>query len=119
MALPTINMSGEFAKYFTGTAYVDNQIPSNNTSSPLYDEWLAIWDAWNGSGVENGANVNTTDFGSPKMNITQYDGRTWQTQYWTATAYPANALQHYKFQLNGLGIASDDTESAWVALKVL
>jgi hypothetical protein len=119
VALPTINMSGEFAKYFTGTAYVDNQIPSNNTSSPLYDEWLAIWDAWNGSGVENGANVNTTDFGSPKMNITQYDGRTWQTQYWTATANPANAQQHYKFQLNGLGIALGDTESAWVALKVL
>jgi hypothetical protein len=119
VALPTINMSGEFAKYFTGTASVDNQIPSNNTSSPLYDEWLAIWDAWNGSGVENGANVNTTDFGSPKMNITQYDGRTWQTQYWTATANPANAQQHYKFQLNGLGIALGDTESAWVALKVL
>ena len=106
LALPTANGGMAYPSginnYQPGTAYTDAGATSNGTTG-TYDELLAIWDAYNGTGT--GTNINGTPSG-------------WQAlDYWSAT--PSASGHAFVGLNNGFVYDYDDTVNVYVALQVL
>jgi hypothetical protein len=104
VALPTANGGLTVAIYPPGTSYADAGSTSNGSSS-IYDEMLAIWDAYNGTGTES--------------EIAGIPPGWKQNRYWSATDSPGS--QHIAVGLTyGNVYAFDDAFSLiTVALQVL
>ena len=77
--------------------------------NPYYDDLVAIWDAFNGSGI-----TTTTTPGTPEG---------WSEGfYWSASQYPIGDDQdnHYSMDLtNGLGGTNGDHDTYWAAVQVV
>ena len=106
LALPTANGGTAYPNGINanqpGTAYTDAGATSNGTTSS-YNELLAIWDAYNGTGT--GTNINGTPSG-------------WQAYgYWSAT--PSASGHAYVYLYYGFVLDDYDTVNNYVALQVL
>ena len=106
LALPTANGGVAYPRvigaYQLGTTYTDAGATTNSTASS-FNELLAIWDAYNGTGT--GVNISGTPSG-------------WQAgSYWSATP---SASGHAHVNLN-IGNVTDfnDLFNSYVALQVL
>ena len=86
---------------------IDNNPPGE--INPTYDDLVAIWDAFNGSGT-----TTTTAPGIPEG---------WSEGfYWSATQYPTpdNQENHYSMDMtNGLGGTNGDHDTYWAAVQVV
>jgi hypothetical protein len=105
LALPTANGGLTVPTTPPGTNYTDaNAGSTSNGTSSIYDDLLAIWDAYNGTGTGSNAGIPTD----------------WQlNRYWSATA--PSTTGHRAVNLN-TGDASeilDTVNSHAVALQVL
>jgi hypothetical protein len=116
LALPTIN-GGEsypeligdtmmFGGHLPGTSYTDSGVTSNGTTSLIYNDFLAIWDAYNGT--SDGASEPTLS-GTPT--------NWWNGDYWTAER-SSNGTSSINFDA---GIIDDNWNNnyAFIALQVL
>ncbi len=106
VALPTANGGVAYPQgiddFQNGTSYTDAGASTNGTTSS-FNELLAIWDAYNGTGTERFANGTPTG---------------WRAAgYWSATP---SASGHGVVNLNnGYVVASSDFNDFFVALQVL
>jgi hypothetical protein len=106
VALPTANGGEAYPQginaYQSGTSYSDAGASTNGTTG-TFNELLAIWDAYNGTGT--GTNINGTPSG-------------WlASEYWSATP---SASGHAFFGLyDGYVYDYDDNFKIYVALQVL
>ncbi|MFT7879594.1 MAG: Ig-like domain-containing protein [Sulfurimonas sp.] len=102
LALPTYggDMTNDGPQH--GTA-IDNTPPGE--INPIYDDLVAIWDAFNG-----GEATTTAVPGVPEG---------WsEGLYWSATQY--NVEKHYAMDLtNGLGATNGEHDNYWVAVQVV
>ena len=106
LALPTANGGVAYPQginaYQNGTSYTDAGASTNGTSSS-FNDLLAVWDAYNGSGT--GAGINGTPAGWQALN------------YWSATP---SASGHALVYLYGGDVSSNfDYGLNYVALQVL
>ncbi|MDD5406250.1 MAG: Ig-like domain-containing protein [Sulfurovaceae bacterium] len=106
LALPTDGIgAGNIEGPHNGTA-IDN-VPAGEIN-PTYDDLLAIWDAYNGSGTEQlTSGVPTTAWGEWAEGI-----------YWSATAYGTNGHSAVDL-LTGSGVPNAETNNSWVAVQVI
>ena len=106
LALPTANGGVGYPQgmdvYKNGTAYTDAGASTNGTSSS-FNDLLAVWDAYNGSGT--GANINGTPAG-------------W-TAYRYGSATPAASLHAHVNLSSGYVSAAYENGNLSVALQVL
>jgi Bacterial Ig-like domain len=110
VALPTLN--GDITGFNVDSNLLTGTAATVGVSSVPYDEILAIWDTYNGTGTGNSA-------GTPAG---------WQSTYWSATISPQTSpMYHYSVSiasgqvyLNMFGAgALTDASSADVALQVV
>ena len=85
-----------------GTSYSDNGATSNGTTS-TYNDLLAIWDAYNGTGTETSINGTPTGWNAGT--------------YWSAT--PSASGHAYVDLYDGYVHDSNDNSTHYVALQVL
>ena len=106
VALPTANGGLAYPQgignFQNGTSYTDAG-PSTNGTSSSFDELLAIWDAYNGTGSAVGSSGNPTGW--------------WANNYWSATS-SASGHVFVNFGSGGVGDVSDNFNT-YVALQVL
>ena len=106
VALPTANGGVAYPQginnFQNGTSYTDAGVSTNGTTG-TFNELLAIWDAYNGTGT--GTNSNGTPSG-------------WQAHlYWSATP---SASGHANVNLNNGNVNdNNDNNNNYVALQVL
>jgi hypothetical protein len=107
LALATANGGTPYPRpingYQNSTAYTDAGATSNGTTSS-FNELLAIWDAYNGTGV-NQEDINGVPSGWPGL------------PYWSAT--PSAAGHAYIYLNGGFPVGGGDQESYNVVLQVL
>lgn len=106
VALPTVGVEANRSNYFPGTT-VGGPSPSQGSVmiNPQYDDLLAIWDAYNGS------DMNQFTMGAPQ---------TWGTDYYYWSASSLSPTEHYLVGFDkGYVLGVQDTASYQVVLEVL
>ena len=108
VALPTKGDGGTNAGYSASlTAVGDATTPRNGSNAPnsTYNDLLAIWDAYNGTGTGTNSGVS----GQPSG---------WGNAYWTASQITPGNHARLDFG-NGYVASVADTNSWYVAVQVL
>jgi hypothetical protein len=104
--LPTIGDGSDFIDYdfdYDYGGYRPGSKVTGNTANSAYDDYLAIWDAYNGTGTRTGMDGTPGGWG---------DG----PYYWSATP---SASGHAGFSLSGGYVNShDDYSIVYVAVEV-
>ena len=119
LALPTANGGGAYPQginsYQNGTTYTDAGATTNSTASS-FNELLAIWDAYNGTGT--GRNISNDQQNGVPSGVPSGTPTGWEPAgYWSATP---SASGHANVNLV-YGIVNDGNDSGvnYVVLQVL